>query len=155
MPERAVALHEVAGELGFGQLGGALAGVDGAEARQPVRDLDEGDAPPPRAPMFDATGEAGHGAQRAEIARDVVERLHRQVAWLGERTLRGGKAGHVLDDRIEAAALRPRTFVAVGADADADDAGPERRHLLRRETAAGDRAGAIALGENVGPTQQA
>src|SRR5258707_12505458 len=114
-----------------------------------MRDLDQRDAHQPRAALFDATGEAGHGAQRAEIAWYVVKRLNRQVARLGERTLRGGKASDVLHDRIEAAALCPRALVTVGTDADADDAGPERRHMLRREAAAGDGARAIALGEDI------
>ena len=49
----------------------------------------------------------------------------------------------------------PRAFVAVGADADADDAGPELGHSLGREAARGERAGPIALGEDVGLAHQA
>ena len=45
--------------------------------------------------------------------------------------------------------------MAVGADADADDAGPELGHALGREAARGHRARAIALGEDVGLAQQA
>ena len=41
MAELAVALHQVARELGLGQLGHAFARFDGAEARQPMRDLDQ------------------------------------------------------------------------------------------------------------------
>ena len=39
--------------------------------------------------------------------------------------------------------------MAIGAEADADDAGPQRRHLFRREAAGRERAGAITLGEDV------
>ena len=155
MAEQAVAFHQVARKVGLRQLGHALAGLDGAEAGQPVRHLDQRHAHQPRAALLDAAGEAHHGAERAEIARDVVERLDRQVARLGERALRGREAGDVLHDRIEAAPVGPRARMAIGADADADDAGPELGHALGREAARGHRARAIALGEDVGLAQQA
>ena len=119
-----------------------------------MRDLDQRHADLPGAALFNPAGQRHQRAQRAEVARDVVEGLDRQVAWLLQGALRRGEAGHVLDDRVEAAPRRPRAFVAIGAEADADDARPQRRHLLGREAARGQRAGTIPLGEDVGVLQK-
>jgi len=48
MAEQTIAFHQVARKVGLWQLGHALTGLDGAQARQPVRDLLLNDAPPPR-----------------------------------------------------------------------------------------------------------
>ena len=59
-----------------------------------------------------------------------------------------------LHQRVEAAPLRPRPFVAIGAERDVDDPGPHFCDLLRAEAMRRDCAGPIALNENVGVAHQ-
>ena len=152
--ERADAFGNEAGQFVIGQFGRAFAAIDGAEARDPVRDLDQRDAHQPRAALFGASREADHGAQRGEIAGDVVVGLHRHVARLLQGALRRGEAGYVLHDRVEAAPCGPGTFVAVGTDADADDARPQLGQPFRREAARRQRSRPITLGKDIGLAHQ-
>ncbi len=83
----------------------------------------------------------------------MIERLRRQRL----RLLRAGGLGFgdveaigVLDQRVEPAPMCPRSCMAIGAERDIDNAGPDARCFLRAKTVAGDGAGPVALHENVG-----
>ena len=137
---------------------GAGEAVDASERTQPVAGLGERDADVPASALVRAAGERRHRGKGHEIAGAVIERLRRQrLRRFGAGGLRLGdiEAVDVLHQRIEAAPARPRPFVAVGAERDVDDAGPDARGLLRAEAVGGNRAGPVALHEDVGVAQQA
>ena len=111
----------------------------------------------PASALGGAALERRHRGERHQESGAVIERLGRQRLGLAraERLrLRVVEAVGVLHQEVEAAPVGPRPFVAIGADRDADDAGPQLRRLLGAEAVLGDRAGPVALHENVGLTQQ-
>src|SRR5256885_13670993 len=83
----------------------------------------------------------------------MIDRLAGQGLWL--RTSRRFGLGVidavcVLHQRVEAAPVRPRTFVAVSAERHVDDAGPQLREFVRAEAVALHGARPVALHEDVG-----
>jgi hypothetical protein len=91
--------------------------------------LRERDAHEPAAAFTCAARERDHGAERHQVAGEVVDRGHRVELRAGflsreQLALPVGDAAHRLDDGIEAAARCPRSFMTESAERDADDAGP-------------------------------
>src|SRR3984957_3135053 len=94
-----------------------------------------------------------HGTEGHEVACRVIERLGGKGFWqIAPCRARFPvvEARGRLHERIEAAPLRPGTLLAIGVKRDVNDAGAKRRSLSRPEAARRDRAGTIALYEDVG-----
>src|SRR5206468_8351507 len=60
----------------------------------------------------------------------------------------------ILDDRVEAPARRPWPHMAERAERDIDDAGAQRRQLLGRQAATGERPRPVALREDIALADQ-
>ena len=83
----------------------------------------------------------------------MVERLHRQrLRLVGAEAAHafGGDAGAHLDQAVEAAPAAPRSSPAIGVKRDIHETGRKAPQRLGIETEAGERAGPIAMNEDVG-----
>src|SRR5580704_12521317 len=67
---------------------------------------------------------------------------------------RGVETARGLHQRIKTAPSCPWAFVAIGAERNVKDPGPQPRNILRAKAMPGDRAWPIALHENVGVPHQ-
>lgn len=125
----------------------AMHAVDTAELAEPVTGLCERDPYVPGTALLGAALERRHDREGQDITGRVVERLRRQGSRLGRtERLRFGQiqSARCLDERIEAAARRPRTVVAVSGQRGVDDPRAEAGELLRAESVRGDGTGPIA-----------
>ena len=122
-----------------------------------MRSLRQRAAHVPASALGGAALERRHRRECHQESGAVIERLGGQGLRLvqAERfALCIVEAVGVLHQRVEAAPVRPRPGIAVGADRHADDARPQLRSLLGAEAVLRDRAGPVALHENVGFAQQ-
>src|ERR1700684_2610968 len=77
-----------------------------------------------------------HGAERHQIAGGVIENLRRQFLWAidaGGHSLGMVEACRRLHQRVETAAARPWSHMAVSRERDKNDAGIDPCGLLSRE----------------------
>src|SRR5437764_11493967 len=130
----------------------AMHAIDAAELAQPMAGLRERNSDLPRTAPLGATLERRHDRECQQIAGGMVERLRRQGARLG-RTERVGlgkiQSACRLHERIEAAARRPWTGMAVGGEPCINHARAQPGDLRRTKSKRGESAGPVALDEDV------
>ena len=127
---------------------------------QPLADLRQGRSDQPASTLFGASLECHQSADSQKVSGQIIHgrngiELGAGLANRKQQALAPGDAADCLHSRIKAAPSGPGAGMAEGGKADRDDAGAKLGQLIRRESARCDRAGAIALAENVGFTHQA
>src|SRR4051794_9923381 len=111
----------------------------------------------PASALLRAARQRGHRAEGHEVAGRMINRLTWQGLWLrASRRFGLGviDAVCVLHQRVEAAPVRPRAFVTVGAERHVDDARAQLRELLRSEAVLLHGTGPVALHEDVGVARE-
>src|SRR5579863_8596662 len=128
-----------------------------AEIPDPSPGLRQRDADMPAPALARLAGLGHHGAERHQITGDVIEDLRRQFL----RAVDAGgppfgvvEAGCGLHQRVETAAFRPWSAMAISRERHVNDAGTDPRRVLRREAEPRQRTRAIALRKNIRTCEQ-
>ena len=99
-------------------------------------------------------GQGQETGRRRQVARRVVEHLGREPPGAVVRSFGQGDARDALHERVEPSTLRPRAFRAPGRKGDDAEMWMPLGQRLRRQTESGQRAGPVALDEQVRRTEQ-